>query len=98
MTTTNVDIENQPTGVATALYLLHEIFQVSSDKLLRVWTHIFTGMDIHECGPQKNVRAGDLCIFNRVDSDDKCLLGSIIKFSIYRVLKETGNIPQIMLI
>ena len=49
--------------------------------------HLFTGMNIHECGPQKNVRAGDLCIFIRVDSQDKCLLGRIIQFSYLQCTK-----------
>ena len=60
--------------------------------------HLFTGMEIHECDPQENVRAGDLCIFNRVDIEHKCLLGRIIQFSYLQGSKETGKVPQIMLI
>lgn len=69
----------------TALYLLQENFKVSSDRLLRVRadqpTHIFSGLDLDKCGRVNCVQAGDLCVFNRVDCQGKCLVGRIIQFS-----------------
>ncbi len=69
----------------TALYLLQENFQISSDRLLRVPaiqpSHLFAGMDINDYALSKTVRAGDLCIFRRVNRKDKCLLGRIVRFS-----------------
>ncbi len=69
----------------TALYLLQENFQISSDRLLRVRpiqpSHRFAGMDINDYALSKTVRAGDLCIFRRVDRKNKCLLGRIVQFS-----------------
>ena len=51
----------------TALYLLQENFQVSSDRLLHVHSeqpsHIFSGFDLNKCGPMQCVCEGDLCIF-----------------------------------
>ncbi len=70
---------------STALYLLQENFKVSSDRLLRVRaeqpSHIFSGLDMQKCGPMDCVRAGELCVFRRVDCKDKYLLGRIIQFS-----------------
>eukprot|EP00112_Aurelia_sp_Birch-Aquarium-sp1_P016531 Seg376.10 transcript_id=Seg376.10/GoldUCD/mRNA.D3Y31 product="hypothetical protein" protein_id=Seg376.10/GoldUCD/D3Y31 len=70
---------------STALYILQENLPVSSDRLLRVRSeqpsHIFTGLDINHCGPQQSVRSGDLCIFKRMDSKTKCLVGRIVQFS-----------------
>lgn len=68
---------------STALYLLQENCQISSDRLMRVRSeqpsHIFTGTETGT-GPQTSVKSGDLCIFTRVDCE-KCLLGRIIQFS-----------------
>ena len=70
---------------STALYLLQENFQLSSDRLLRVRSeqpkHIFSSTPFHDCGHQETVNCGDLCIFKRVDDSSKCLAGRIIQFS-----------------
>ena len=69
----------------TALYLLQESSSVSSDRLLRVRAqqpnHIFSGLEVDKCGPMQCVRAGDLCVFIRIDCAEKCLVGRIIQFS-----------------
>lgn len=68
---------------STALYLLQENCQISSDRLMRVRSeqpsHIFTGTETGT-GPQTSVKSGVLCIFTRVDCEE-CLLGRIIQFS-----------------
>ena len=51
-------------------------------------SHLFTGVDEQRTSPT-NVRVGDLCVFRRVDSEDKFLLGRVIQFSYL-----TGNKRQ----
>ena len=67
------------------MYLLQENFKVSTNRLPRVCSeqpsHTFSGLDLDKCGPMKSVWAGDLCVFTRVDSQEKCLVGQIIQFS-----------------
>ena len=69
---------------STALYLLQENFQLSSDRLLRARSeqlkHIFSSSPIHDCGHQETVNCGHLCIFKRVDDSSKCLFVRITQF------------------
>ena len=68
----------------TALYLLQEKNQVSNDRLLRVRSsqpsHLFNDDNVEDSGPRSKVNSGDLCIFNRIDSNQK-LVGRVIQFS-----------------
>ena len=69
----------------TALYILQENPQLSNDRLLRVRSaqpsHLFTGInDGARSGPQTTVYSGDLCIFQRIDTE-KYLLGRVVQFS-----------------
>ena len=56
-------------------------FSYQRDRLLRGRSeqpkHIFSSTPIHDCGNQKTVKCGDLCIFNWVDDSSKCLAGRI---------------------
>ena len=70
---------------STALYLLQEKNQVSSDRLLRVRStqpsHLYNTGNANKSGPQLKVNCGDLCIFKRIDDNDKVLIGRIVQFS-----------------
>ena len=81
-----VRYENSFIRKTTALYLLQEHFQVSSDRLLRVRRdqpdHLFSVTEIDTGYVKSCVRSGDLCIFQRVDRKRKMyLVGRVIQFS-----------------
>ena len=71
---------------STAFYLMQENMSISNDRLLRVRSeqpfHVFsvstpgTGTNTSSC-----IKSEDLCIFRRVDDEDKYLCGRVIQFS-----------------
>ncbi len=69
---------------STALYLLQENKQLSNDRLLRVRAsqpgHLFNGESESGLDEENIVRSGDLCFFERIDSE-KILIGRVIQFS-----------------
>lgn len=69
---------------STALYLLQENKQLSNDRLLRVRasqpSHLFHDENEIQSNQEKLVKSGDLCFFERADSN-KLLLGRLVQFS-----------------
>ena len=78
-----VRYENAFIRKCTALYLIQENYQVSSDRLIRVRSeqpdHLFSNSE-STSGPQKSVKSGDLCVFKRIDQK-KYIVGRVIQFS-----------------
>ena len=73
---------------STALYLLQENFSLSNDRLLRVRAaqpvisiHNIDGSLIY---PQSHIKSCDLCIFQRLDDENKCAIGRMIQLSYLR--------------
>ena len=69
---------------STALYLIQENDPLSNDRLLRVRatqpSHLYSATNV-EMNARHRVRAGELCVFSRVDSEERLLLGRVIQFS-----------------
>ena len=69
---------------STALYILPENCQLSNDRLLRVReeqpTHLSPDR-FQKSVEDSNIRAGDLCVFRRIDDNEKLLLGRVVQFS-----------------
>ena len=65
---------------STALYLLQENPELSSDRLIRVRAN--DGQSSSEpARTETTVTSGDLCIFRQIDTDDRILVGRMIQFT-----------------
>ena len=74
---------------STALYLLQENPVLSSDRLIRVRAGPDTISETELAEVKSTVTSGDLCVFRRIDDNDKILIGRIVQFSYL-----TGNKRQ----